>query len=86
LREIKEEIGVTNIKQISDVISTFQWAKSDGFMITEYAYMVEVDPNCKIILSDEHIDYIWCGFDDAYKILGRDGNKRTLKLADKKLM
>ena len=84
-REIKEELGITHINKISDIKQTFQWAKKSGFMITEYVYMVELNKNEKVTLSEEHVDYKWCGFNEAYEMLGKDNNKATLKMINEEL-
>lgn len=54
-------------------------------MITEYVFAVELDKNSKIILSEEHDDYKWCGFEDAYKTLEKENNKNTLKILNEEL-
>lgn len=85
IREIREEIGIENIKNISEIKQTIQWAKKTGFVITEYVFAVELDKNSKIILSEEHDDYKWCSFEDAYEILEKENNKNTLKVLNEEL-
>ena len=85
VREIKEELGITEIKNISELKQTIQWAKKSGFMITEYVFSVELDRNSKVTLSCEHDDYKWCDFEKAYDMLGKDNNKNTLKIMNEEL-
>lgn len=85
IREIKEELGIVNINKISEIEETIQWAKKTGFMITEYVFSVELDRNINITLSEEHNDYKWCDFNEAYQWLGKDNNKNTLKMINEKL-
>ena len=85
IREIKEELGIVNINKISEIEETIQWAKKTGFMITEYVFSVELDRNINITLSEEHDDYKWCDFNEAYQWLGKDNNKNTLKMINEKL-
>ena len=85
IREIKEELGIVNINNISEIEETIQWAKKTGFMITEYVFSVELDRNINITLSEEHDDYKWCDFNDSYQLLGKDNNKNTLKMINEKL-
>ena len=66
IREIKEELGIVNINKISEIEEIIQWAKKTGFMITEYVFSVELDRNINITLSEEHDDYKWCDFNEAY--------------------
>lgn len=54
-------------------------------MITEYVFSVELDRNINITLSEEHDDYKWCDFNEAYQWLGKDNNKNTLKMINEKL-
>ena len=85
IREIKEELGIVNINKISEIEEIIQWAKKTGFMITEYVFSVELDRNINITLSEEHDDYKWCDFNEAYQWLGKDNNKNTLKMINEKL-
>lgn len=85
IREISEELGITNIKNISDLKQTLQWPKKTGFMITEYVFSVELDRNIDITLSEEHDDYKWCKFEEAYRTLEKDNNKNTLKMINEEL-
>lgn len=85
IREIKEELGIVNINKISEIEEIIQWAKKTGFMITEYVFSVELDRNINVTLSEEHNDYKWCDFNEAYQWLGKDNNKNTLKMINEKL-
>lgn len=84
-REINEELGITNIVYISELKEVLQWSKKSGFVITEYVYAVEINKNSKIILSEEHDDYMWCDFDKAYGMLEKSNNKNTLKMINMEL-
>lgn len=83
-REIKEELGIEkeDIAKISQILQTIQWKKQNGFVITEYVYAVKIDRKQEIWLSDEHVEYKWCDFDEAYNTLGKENNKNTLKFVD----
>lgn len=83
-REIKEELGIEkeDIANISQILQTIQWKKQNGFVITEYVYAVKIDRGQEIWLSDEHVEYKWCDFDEAYNTLGKENNKNTLKFVD----
>lgn len=86
IREIKEELGIVNINDISDLKQTLQWAKKTGFMITEYVYAVELNKEVDIILSEEHDESKWCDFEEAYEKLGKENNKNTLKMINGELL
>lgn len=83
-REIKEELGIEkeDIAKISQILQTIQWKKQNGFVITEYVYAVKIDRKQEIWLSDEHVEYKWCDFDEVYNTLGKENNKNTLKFVD----
>lgn len=83
-REIKEELGIEkeDIAKISQILQTIQWRKQNGFVITEYVYAVKIDRGQEILLSDEHVEYKWCDFDEAYDTLGKENNKNTLKFVN----
>lgn len=85
VREIGEELGITNINNISGLKQIFQRSKKTGFVITEYVFSVEIDRNIDITLSEEHVDYKWCEFDEAYRMLEKDNNKDTLKMINNEL-
>ena len=48
-------------------------------------FSVEIDRNIDITLSEEHVDYKWCEFDEAYRMLEKDNNKDTLKMINNEL-
>lgn len=56
--------------------------KKNGFVITEYVYAVQINRRQKIWLSDEHVEYRWCDFSEAYNTLGKENNKNTLKFVN----
>ena len=86
IREIKEELGITNIKNISNIKQIIQWPKENNFIITEYVFIVEINKNQKITLSKEHTNYKWCNFKEAYQTLEKENNKNTLKLINRELI
>ena len=83
-REIEEELGIKREDgvEISQILQTIQWKKQNGFVITEYVYAVKINRRQEIQLSDEHVEYKWCDFDEAYDTLEKENNKNTLKFVD----
>lgn len=61
LREIDEEIGLTNedIVSISDCIYHFVWKTESIGEINEYVFAIEVKKLSQIKLSKEHTEYKW---------------------------
>lgn len=87
-REIKEETGISEIKDIFYLNWIFKY-NSLGVECTEYAYMTFVKEE-KITLNDENIDYEWCNIKEFIEKIQWYGNKEELynvlkKALDKKL-
>jgi dATP pyrophosphohydrolase len=79
-RELEEEVGIEEkqIKKIIESIHYFEWLNDSMELIKEYCFGVEVFPQIEIKLSEEHDDFKWCGFEEAFKSLKWDGNKTAL--------
>ena len=79
-REIKEEIGVTNILQIIKEVYHFVLEENGK---EEFVFGAEISANEKIDLTKniypEHEDYRWCSLDEALNLLKYPGNKEGLK-------
>lgn len=72
-REIEEEIGVTDIKNIEPfmmVVSNIRipYQDSDSGLILS-VYECKIDPNARITISDEHVGYKWFSKSEAAKLL-----------------
>lgn len=87
-REIKEETGIDNIKDIFYLNWIFKYI-SLGIKCTEYAYITFVQKE-KIILNEENIDYKWCDKEEFLEKIKWYGDKNELdnvltKALEKKL-
>ena len=83
-REVSEETGIKNIVGIMKEIhydELWDFFKREGcqWLIKEFAFGVEVSSNDKIVMSREHSEYRWCGFEEALKLLKWKGNKEALE-------
>jgi len=83
-REVREETGIKNIVGIMKEIHYDEFRdffKREGCqrLIKEFAFGVEVSSNDKIVMSREHSEYRWCGFEEALKLLKWEGNKEALE-------
>ena len=93
-REVFEETGiiVNNIYQLStvssipvvDVMSDFFWG-NDVYVVPEYSFGVSLE-KYDIHLSNEHKEYKWCLFDEAYEKLKFDSNKTALWELNQRLL
>lgn len=73
-REVEEEVGVKQIKNpqlFTAVVSNFKDVPIDGRMVglALMIYKVEIPPNSKIILSNEHSGYEWVAAKEGAKRL-----------------
>ena len=73
-RELKEETGIEEVN-FSEEIYRFSWKKKN-YTVVEIVYGAEVYSD-KIMLSSEHVEYLWLPIKDAIKKL----EKKTLKIA-----
>jgi len=83
-REVREETGIRKIVRIMKDIyydEFLDFFKREGCqrLIKEYVYGAEVSSNEKIVMSGEHSEYRWCGFEEALKLLKWKGNKEALE-------
>lgn len=93
-REVYEETGikVNDIYQLSSISSIpvvavmgeFFWGK-DIYVVSEYSFGVSLK-NSDIQLSNEHQEYKWALFDEAYKKLKFDSNKIALWELNQRLL
>ena len=87
-REVKEETGINNIKDIFYLNWIFKYNSLGGECI-EYAYVTFVKKE-KVILNEENIDYKWCDKKEFIEKIKWYGDKKELynvlkKALDKKL-
>lgn len=82
VRELMEETGISHILDISEEIYRFNWEKNN-FYIVELVYLIQVDRSANVVLSNEHKDFIWCNFSEAFTMLGQENNKNALCAAKK---
>lgn len=58
------------------VVGEFLWG-SETYVIPEYCFGVKVNEK-KIIISKEHTEFTWVGFENAMELLEWDSNKNAL--------
>jgi 8-oxo-dGTP pyrophosphatase MutT (NUDIX family) len=83
-REIKEEVGIEDIKFIpgfKEWIKFFFKLKGKNIMKIATFLLAETDTK-KIKLSEEHKDYIWLEYKDALEKLTFKNSKEILEKAD----
>jgi dATP pyrophosphohydrolase len=87
-REIQEETGIKSPTQIIknvDYCEFWDYYKPENRhrLIKEHVFGVEIHPNEKITLSQEHTEHKWCNFQQALKLLKWKENKEALKKLNK---
>ena len=75
-REIKEETGIDNIKDIIYLNWVFKYTSLE-MECTEYAYITFVQKE-KIILNEENIAYKWCDKEEFLEKIKWYGDKNDL--------
>ncbi len=84
-REMKEETGLSakNFYAL-DVVNVFYEADEDMFHLTP-VFLAEAD-DADVALSDEHNDFKWAGYEEAYEDIHWSAWKKNLKVIEKTLM
>ena len=78
VRELKEETGLAPKKMfVADHVSRF-YEKHKGRMNLVPVFGIEVDSK-DVTISDEHIDYKWLDFEEAFDTLIWNGQKKGLQ-------
>lgn len=76
VRELEEETGIKNIREISPEVYRFSWPKKD-YTVVEVVYAVDT-PEKNVTLSHEHVDFKWCTPEEALVTLEKESNKKAL--------
>ena len=78
IRELKEETGLDPVKMfVADHVSQFYEKHGDRVNLVP-VFGIEVDSK-NVILSDEHIEYKWVAFKEAFDTLVWNGQKKGIQ-------
>ena len=78
IRELKEETGLDPVKMfVADHVSQFYERNGDRVILVP-VFGIEVDSK-NVILSDEHIEYKWVDFKEAFDTLVWNGQKKGIQ-------
>jgi bis(5'-nucleosidyl)-tetraphosphatase len=83
-REIMEETGITDINFIDDFRQQISYRYKKKFKLVNKLviyYIVETKSN-KVVLSFEHVNFVWLNYNDALNRLSFDNSKKILKNAN----
>lgn len=80
-REIMEEIGVADLKYVSDQIYDYEYDTTEG-RGRDRVYMVEIAAEQGVRLSHEHVRHKWADLEGALALLKYPGNKESYRRAD----
>lgn len=89
VREIFEETGITNAKDIIDLNYTFNYKETkNGTLMdmVDICFALEVDSVLDIKLSDEHEEYKWCSYIEAKEYLKWEHNLIALEKLTKMII
>lgn len=81
LRETKEETGITDVEFIDGFEEKIHYAyQYDGKLVRkEVVFFLGKTKTLSVTLSDEHLDSVWLGYDDAYSKTTYQNAKGLLK-------
>lgn len=82
-REIEEETGIKEIKEIKDLDKVYIYTCSGekGYLCKEYAYIIKVEDDVKF-LNEEHIDYKWLNKKEFISLIKWENKNELNKLLD----
>lgn len=81
-REVFEEVGLENVKNIIDLRYEFTYRETKNgelMNMKDICFAVEVDDVFQVQLSDEHEEYKWCSVDEAKQYLKWEHNLIALE-------
>lgn len=88
IRELKEETGIVQI----DMFNDFQEKISYHFMngseksFKEVTYFLAETKSDKVVISEEHIGFIWADYEKAFNMIVFDNTKEILKKANNTIL
>lgn len=82
LRELEEETGLKDLKLFSDFSHkiSYNLIKDGKEIRKEVIFFVGITIETKIILSEEHQDYVWLNYDSAMERLTYNSAKESLAI------
>lgn len=79
-REVREETGHDPVRLwVIPFVNSFYVPRKDMIMLTPF-FAAEVHPEAETVLSGEHSEYAWLGYDEALLRLVWPGQKRGIQL------
>ena len=85
IRETREETGISDIKFVNGFRELVEYRYRHGKRLVnkEVAFFLARTQTENVVLSNEHIDYVWLNYDDALKQLTYKNAKKVLEIAMK---
>lgn len=78
-RELKEETGISEYRKIINLRYSYSFCLPHLGELAENVYAVEMRPDTEIILSPEHTEYRWVGFEEAISLIKYETNKEGFR-------
>ena len=88
IRETQEETGISDLvikDGFEDEIS-YRFKHDGNIIYKRVVFYLASTKTERVVISDEHIDYVWLGMGDAMEKLTYDNARFVLFRADKKLL
>ena len=84
-REIKEETGLSNLNIHPNYYEIISFLSQSGNEKEVHHWLFEASEE-KVKLSDEHTEFKWLEFDEAYNLIDHENQKRILNKANEVLI
>jgi bis(5'-nucleosidyl)-tetraphosphatase len=83
-REVFEETGIDDINIITDFRQqiSYKYRKKSRLVNKSVIYHLAETKSKQVVLSFEHNDYIWLGYNEALKKLSFENSRKVLKNAN----
>ena len=83
-RELKEETGIDKFKLVDDFIGkiNYYYKKDDKPIYKEVTFFLVITEVENVRISEEHKNYRWCSYEEAYKLIKFKNTRQVLKKAN----
>lgn len=88
IRELKEETGITNITFVEGFEHklSYYFMKEHQKIFKEVTYFLAETNEDKVIISEEHVGFLWAPYNKAMEMMAFENSKETLKKANNAIL
>ncbi len=87
-RELKEETGIDRFKLVDNFMEkiNYYYKKDDKSIYKEVVFFLVMTEIEDVKISEEHKNYKWCSYEEAYKLVNFKNTRQVLKKANNYIM